>query len=107
MTRTEQAERALLVAQREDALDAKLHPCKLCGGKPRRINVGPDTSMHSGWSTIRCESCGQEQTLQADDMKHVNTQGCATGWDVVGRYCQAAEGEVYRRWQILNEPSKP
>lgn len=87
--------RALERARAEDAKDASLPPCKLCGGRAVRDGWQGGESTGGGFVVVRCERGDNEQRISLD-------QPAAT-WPVL-RYWQwsAAEAEVMKRWRLLN-----
>jgi|HubBroStandDraft_6_1064221.scaffolds.fasta_scaffold342133_2 hypothetical protein len=89
MTRTELTEQALARAKFEDAKDASLEDCALCGSRPTRMVVGQSESMSYGDSVVICSnaSCGNEVRID------VYSRGASYS---------AAEAEASRRWNILN-----
>jgi hypothetical protein len=102
VTRTEIAEQALARAQEEDAKDASLLPCKLCGSRAVRKTVDADTSMHRGWAQIRCERGDQEIVIRPDEMRRPLWHPKQTFAQVDGLRLDMAEAEAIRRWQVLN-----
>lgn len=91
MTRTELAEQSLARAKIEDAKDAKLANCALCGSRPVRMVVGDSESMSYGDSVVCCSRCDNE--VRIDVYRFTN-----------GRVSYAAaESEAMRRWNIFNK----
>jgi hypothetical protein len=89
---------ALERARREDALDASLPPCRVCGGKAVRYNHHGGESTGGGYVSVRCERGDQEHRIGMDGPKDTHP------YTRVPRYWrwEEAEAEVLRRWKALN-----
>lgn len=84
-------------ARAEDAEDASLPPCKLCGGKAVRLSWAGGESTGGGYHSVRCENGDQEQRIDLDVLKS------GSGWrDARFWTWNDAEAEVLRRWRALN-----
>jgi hypothetical protein len=87
-TRTQIAEQELARAKREDAQDAAMAPCRVCGTKPGRAVWGGDGSVFRGHARVWCPKGCQETKVDPTQRQHEDLD-----W---------AERESIWRWQALN-----
>lgn len=90
--REAEALRALARARAEDAKDAALPPCKICGGVATRHRYLGGESTGGGFVRVHCSGCLQEHRHGMDQIKPPYRT-----WD-------EAEALVMQMWITLNRP---